>query len=105
MSNIDGYIGLESPEDVQDLLHTLHEERTGTIILEPQSEWNDNIKGYHKPSNRLVYDGDKVVEMYVEDGMSVDDAMDWISYNISFGDLTPVIHFEWNDLEELLEEY
>ena len=104
MSSIKGYIDLKSSEDVEDFLETLHEDEAGTIILEPQNEWNVNIMGYHKPTNRLVYDGDKVLEMFQDQGMNRDDALDYIGYNISFGDLTPVIHYEWNDLEDALEE-
>ncbi len=104
MLNIKGYISLDSVEDVVDFLETLHEDEAGTIILEPQDEWNYAIKGYHKPSNRLIYDGEKVLDIYMNDGMSRDDAMDFVSYNISFGEATPVIHYEWNDLEDVLEE-
>jgi hypothetical protein len=102
--HIEGYIPLESIEDTQDLLETLDEAIAGTIIIEPQTDWNDAIKGYHKPSNRLVYDGEKVIEIYQADGMTMDEAMDFASYNISFGELTPLIHYDWHDLEDLFDE-
>ena len=104
MPNIEGLIELTNDEEVEDFLRTLHDDTSGTYVLEPQDRWNYAIKAYHKPSNRLVYDGDKVIEIYQEDGMTANEAVEFADYNICFGPLTPLIHYDWHELEDLFDE-
>jgi hypothetical protein len=43
---------------------------------------------------RYVYNGDKMVEIFVKQGMTEDEAMDWIDFNVEgayCGEATPVI--------------
>ena len=42
-------------EEREALLAELHEQETGTIILEPQSTFNQGIVGYDAEQNKLIY--------------------------------------------------
>ena len=94
-----GVKNVEGAEEIGDLLEELHSSEAGTIILEPQDDFNQAIKGYHASSNRLVYDGHALVEIYERAGMVYHEALEFIDYNISFGPGTPVVYFDWDDLD------
>jgi hypothetical protein len=52
------------------------------------------------PEPRLVYDGNKILTLLIADGMSMDDAMDYCSFNISgayMGEGTPLILWEYDE--------
>lgn len=41
-----------------------------------------------------IYDGNKLIDVFVKQGMSEQDAMDWVSFNIEdayVGEATPII--------------
>ena len=99
-----GIKNLDGEEEVANLLEELHADEAETIILEPQDDFNTAIAGYHAPSNRLIYDGHALVEIYgTRDGMEYHDAIEFIDYNICFGPGTPIVYFEWDEINEMLE--
>ena len=75
------------------LVRYLNHKKTGTIILEPQVNFNKAIIGYHPSSNRLIYSMERLIEVYREDMIDVEDdtIIEYIYYNICFGYLTPII--------------
>ena len=73
------------------LLRRLHDEKRGTVILEPQSTYNLGIVGYDEDSNRLIYNYsllvDALKDSYLEDNPTscIEEAetcaIDWLEYN------------------------
>ena len=66
------------------------------IILEPQDRLNAAMVGYYSGESgpRLIYDYNRLVDVFMEDGMSCDEAAEWVDYNIMgayFGEGSPVI--------------
>ena len=55
----------------------------------------------------LVYDGEQIKENLMKDGMSEDDATDFIEFKIEgayMGPQTPVIVWKYTEFEDFLEE-
>jgi hypothetical protein len=55
----------------------------------------------------LVYDGEQIKENLVKAGMSEDEAMDFIEFNIEgayMGPMTPVIAWKYTEFDDFLEE-
>ena len=95
---------VEGEEEAGDLLEELNSTEAGTLILEPQEDFNSAITGYHPPSNRLIYDGHALIEIYGKrDGMEYHDAIEFMDYNICFGPGTPIVYYEWDELDDMLE--
>ena len=66
------------------------------IVLEPQALLNKACVGYYAKEEGpcLIYDYDKLVDCFVEDGMTVDEAVEWVDYNVLgawFDTLGPVV--------------
>lgn len=54
----------------------------GVMILEPKHTFGRGVIGYHKADRKLVYSHDRIVGALMEDeDMSVEEAMEWVSYN------------------------
>jgi hypothetical protein len=58
-----------------------------------------------KKVERAVYDGDKMVEHFMEQGMTEEEAHEWIDFNVEgayVGESTPIIYWEWfpTDIDE-----
>jgi hypothetical protein len=48
---------------------------------------------------RAVYDGNKMVEHFVGQGMNVAEAMEWISFNVEgayVGESTPIVYWDYD---------
>jgi hypothetical protein len=48
----------------------------------------------------LIYSGHKLVEVFIEDGMTEEEAMEWISFNIEgayYGSATPIIMWDYDE--------
>jgi len=46
--------------------------------------------------HRAVYDGEKIVQHFMDGGMTMEEAREWIDYNIEgayMGDATPIIYW------------
>ena len=55
--------------------------------------------GYEKVE-RVVYDGEKMVDLFMEDGMSEVEAVEWIEFNMEsayLGPETPIIVWGYED--------
>jgi len=66
------------------------------IVLEPQSELNESCVGYYVKENGacLIYDYRKMVECFMASGMTEEEAVEWVDFNIvgaHFGPQNPVI--------------
>jgi len=66
------------------------------IVLEPQSDLNEACVGYYAKQEGpcLIYDYDLLIECFVESGMTEDEEIEWIDYNIVgayMGPQNPVI--------------
>jgi len=76
----------------------------GMVTIDDQSSaiigrcscWNGNAK-----VDRFVYSGEKLIDNFVEiDGMSEDEALEWVEYNIEgayWGPTTPIIVWSNDD--------
>ena len=58
-----------------------------------------------KKVERAVYDGAKMVEHFMQTGMTEEEAHEWIDFNVEgayVGESTPIIYWEWfpTDIEE-----
>ena len=51
---------------------------TGSILLEPRKYHDCAIIGFDKV---VLYDYDLLIESFIEQGFTYDEAIDWISYN------------------------
>ena len=51
---------------------------TGSILLEPREYHDQAIIGFDKV---VLYDYDLLIESFIEQGFTYDEAIDWISYN------------------------
>ena len=48
----------------------------------------------------LIYDGEKLIEVFMSDGMTREEAIEWISFNIEgayVGPATPIIMWEYDE--------
>lgn len=48
----------------------------------------------------LIYDGHKLMEIFMQEGMTEDEAIEWITYNIEgayHGLATPIIMWEYDE--------
>jgi GMP synthase PP-ATPase subunit len=70
----------------------------GAVVLEPHEDFGSCCIGIvDDPDVRLVYDYDRIVEMFMErDGMSREEAQEWVDFNtvraIAYmGDRRPVL--------------
>jgi len=48
----------------------------------------------------LIYSGHKLVEIFMDEGMSEEEAMEWISFNIEgayYGSATPIIMWDYDE--------
>jgi|6_EtaG_2_1085325.scaffolds.fasta_scaffold360653_1 hypothetical protein len=66
------------------------------IVLEPQSDLNKACVGYYAKEDGpcLIYDYRKLVECFMASGMTEEEAVEWVDYNIVgayFGPQNPVI--------------
>ena len=56
-------------------------------------------QGNHRVET-LIYSGHKLVEVFMEDGMNEEEAMEWISFNIEgayLGASTPIIMWDYDE--------
>ena len=54
----------------------------GVLVLEPKDTYGRAVIGYHRADKKLVYSHDRIVGALMEDdGMSEDEAFEWVSYN------------------------
>jgi hypothetical protein len=60
-------------------LEIIDEVSSGMVILDGL---NDAIIGYDSNTTRIIYDYDVIVSILVERGMTVDESMEYIDYNI-----------------------
>ena len=64
------------------------------IVLEPQEQMNACAIGYCADGPSLIYDYEKLVEHFMGEGMTDEEAMEWVDFNILgayFGEGNPVI--------------
>lgn len=50
-----------------------------------------------------MYDGDKMVEHFMQTGMTEDEAHEWIDFNVEgayVGESTPVVFWQWFSVDE-----
>lgn len=48
----------------------------------------------------LIYSGQKLMEIFMDEGMTEEEAMEWISFNIEgayYGSATPIIMWEYDE--------
>ena len=48
----------------------------------------------------LIYDGEKLIDVFMSDGMTREEAIEWISFNIEgayVGPATPIIMWEYDE--------
>ena len=57
---------------------------TNSVLLEPE-EMDSALLGYDESGNRFVYGYKRLVAYFVEEGMSEEEAIEWIDYNIIRG--------------------
>jgi len=60
-------------------LEIIDEVSSGMVILDGL---HDAIIGYDSNTTRIIYDYDVIVSILVERGMTVDESMEYIDYNI-----------------------
>lgn len=60
------------------------------IMLEPRDQFDPLVRGVMLRAGKLctVYSWDAVVEQFVRNGMSEEEAIDWVAYNVE----TPQCH-------------
>tara|TARA_Y100000592_G_scaffold26415_1_gene41805 strand:- start:158 stop:421 length:264 start_codon:yes stop_codon:yes gene_type:complete len=56
-------------------------ENTRAVKLEPSPSLDKAIIEYDKENDVLVYDVEVLIECFVENGMSHEEAWDWFNYN------------------------
>ena len=60
---------------------------TGAILLEPREFHDKAIVGFNEV---VLYDYDLLIESFINQGLTYDEAIDWINYNtIRAGDYIP----------------
>jgi|GEM_PF-3323927 hypothetical protein len=88
----------------------MHED--GPLVLEPRALYDSALAGWaRRPGDAtaiLIYDGPLLVEALVADGMSEEEAIEWIGYNIEGAWLGPGMPMVLNriaqdKLDEVLE--
>ena len=61
--------GIEIPDDTQ------------ALKLEPSPHLDRAVVGYDKDEDLLIYDSETLIECFVEQGMTDEEAWDWFNYN------------------------
>jgi hypothetical protein len=64
-------------------------------ILGIASVWQQNQR-----VDTLIYDGNKLIEIFMQEGMTGEEALEWISFNIEdayMGPSTPIIRWEYDE--------
>ena len=56
-------------------------DNTNAIKLEPASILNKAIVGYEKKYDFLIYDVNILIECFMEQGMTKEEAWEWFNYN------------------------
>ena len=89
------------------LVKYLEEQAKGTLILEPRFTFNKAIIGYHPPSDRLIYSMSKLIKVYSDDMLDCDEEsiIEYIYYNICFGEKTPIVFDDRCEMEEGDEDF
>lgn len=78
-----------------------HHEVKGAIVFDNCNAAIIGYGGQHGMEPLIVYDYDLLVQIFIEDGLTEEEAMEYVDYNIVglwAGDRTPVIMFRF--LEE-----
>jgi len=63
-------------------------EQHGCVMLEPREDMDVAVRGLMVTDSgmRVVYSLEALVQVFIDrDGMSRDDAVDWVSYNVDTG--------------------
>jgi len=88
-------------QDLVDQIESDNRDEPRSIVLEPRSRFDSAIIGYE--NKRVVYSEEAIIQIYMEDGMSMDDAIEFYEFNTKgayMGEYTPIYKSE-NYEEEL----
>jgi hypothetical protein len=89
----------------RDELLELIPDDTCAVLLEPEG-MDSALIGYDEQGDRFVYSHKRLVAYFVEDGMTEEEALEWIDYNVIrgiayMGDNAPIVITEFVDPEEV----
>ena len=82
-------------EDKTKIKEWIDDEMEEVVVLEPREQFDQAIVGWVERFNQpaiICYDVKKVINSFVENGMTEEDAWEWYSYNTVgawFGENTP----------------
>jgi hypothetical protein len=71
-------------------LEIIDEISSGMVILDGL---NDAIIGYDSNTTRIIYDYDTIVSILVQRGMTVDESVEYIDYNIGLDNFNKIYYF------------
>ena len=86
--------------DIGELIATLRENHPDVVLIgdeRTRGDYLDAVVGIDCNRGRVVYSRDRLIECFMEhDGMSYDEATEWVEYNIDrslpyWGEHAPVI--------------
>jgi hypothetical protein len=88
-------------------------DRDGPLVLEPRSIYHKALLGWaRRPGDAcavLIYDGPRMIEALVEEGMDELEACEWVSHNVEsawLGPGSPMVlnRIQQDEIEEALKE-